>query len=181
MIDAQGEVDIVKIAPVLGNLDVLDIGVRQFSIRTLRAVPPADINAVVILGLFIALPGGERLKGVRLIKGVVDFLLALVRVAAPRRARAVVLVVAGEGKEQTTPVLVLGLVHPRRYELNLYLVGIFIDADDAAPEKIDRAQLHLILVSVRHKASALLYKSFRERAHDEVGIDIFGIEQLVAV
>ena len=44
----------------------------------------------------VTLTGGEKLQGVGLIEGVVDFLLALVRVAAPGCARAVVLVVAGE-------------------------------------------------------------------------------------
>ena len=91
MVDAQGEMNVDEIAPVLGNLDVLDIRMREFAVLRLRSVPPPHIDAVVILRFLVTLTGGEKLQGVGLIEGVVDFLLALVRVAAPGCARAVVL------------------------------------------------------------------------------------------
>ena len=59
VVDAQGEMNVHEIAPVLRNLDVLDIGVRELAVRHLRTVPPAHINTVVVFSFLVALTSGE--------------------------------------------------------------------------------------------------------------------------
>ena len=59
------------------------------------------------------------------------FLKRMVVVVLARRVG--VLVVAGEGKEKHTTVLVLGIVHPCRNKLNLHLLGVLVLADDVIP------------------------------------------------
>ena len=61
VVDAQGEMGVAEIAPVVGDNDVLDIRIWQVaSLIVVGTIVPADINAVVILGFLLLLPGFER-------------------------------------------------------------------------------------------------------------------------
>lgn len=60
VVDAQGEVDVCEVAPIIGNGDVLDIRVRQsVADKVIGAVIPANINAVVILRFLLFLPAAS--------------------------------------------------------------------------------------------------------------------------
>ncbi len=85
--------EILKVAPVFHNFNILHLGIRQFAASVLCAVPKADIDTVVVLGFLFFLPCFKALYGVGLHKRISAFVLP----------GAVVLVVAGE-REEPVPV-----------------------------------------------------------------------------
>ena len=89
VVDAQGEMSVAEIAPVIGDYDVFDIRIRQTaSLIVIGAIVPANIDAVVIFRFLLFLPGFKRRDGMSLLKRMVVVVLA----------RGVgVLVIAGEG------------------------------------------------------------------------------------
>ena len=93
---------VAEIAPVIGDNDVLDIWIWQVaSLIVIGAIVPADIDAVVIFGFLLLLPGFKRRNSMSLLKRMVAIVLA----------RGVgVFIVAGERKEKHTTVFFLGLV-----------------------------------------------------------------------
>ena len=117
VVDAQGEMEVAEIAPIVAYLYVLDPRARQLAHRVLRAVPESHINAVVVFSLFVLLPCGERGNGVCLHERVVAVVLA---------RRVVVFIVSGEGEKKHPTVFFLGIVYPCRNKLNLLAVGFFI-------------------------------------------------------
>ncbi len=97
VVDAQGEVDVCKVAPIVGNGYIINIRVRKvIADKVIGAVVPAHIYAVVIFRFLLFLTCGECRVGDCFEKGVVAVVLA----------RCVgVLVVAGEREEQHTSIL----------------------------------------------------------------------------
>jgi len=70
VVDAQGEMQEVEVAPVLAYVYVVPPRIRQLAARVLRAIPKAHIYAVVVFGSLLFLPCFERLEQVSLHKGV---------------------------------------------------------------------------------------------------------------
>ncbi len=137
VVDAQGEMSVAEIAPVIGDYDVLDIRVWQMpSLIVIGTIVPADVDAVVVFGFLLLFPGFKRRDGMSFLKRMVFVVFA----------RGVgVFIVAGEGKEKHTTVFLLGIVHPCRNKLNLHLLGILVLTDDATSKEIDRLQTAFIL------------------------------------
>ena len=171
VVDAEGEMQVTEIAPVVHNLDVLDPRARQLTHSILRAVPKAHINAVVVFSLFVLLPCGERGNRVRLHERVVAIVLA---------RRIVVFIVGGEGKKKHSTVFVLGIVYPCRHELNLLAVGIFIVVDNAPAKEIHGLQTALVeIIDIDTPGTELHLNLTADGADNEVSVSVLGIEQLV--
>ncbi len=66
VVDAQGEVQEVEVAPVLAYVYVVNPRIRELAAGVLRAVPKAHINAVVVFGFLLFFPcfeSGKRVRG----------------------------------------------------------------------------------------------------------------------